>query len=184
MKRAALFGGSFDPPHIGHIKIINKLKSLEFIDKVIVMPTYLNPFKKSFHAGPEKRLEWLRRIFENDPKVIVSDFEVRQKRKVPTIESIEELQKEYDEIYVAIGADNLKSLPKWHRFDELKKRVKFIVFTRDDEKADENGFIKIELDIPVSSSELRSHMKKELLPSEVAEEIYNYYKEKNERTHR
>ena len=183
MKRAALFGGSFDPPHIGHIEIVNKLKNLEFIDKVIIMPTYLNPFKKSFHADPKKRLEWLRRIFENDPKVIVSDFEVRQKRKVPTIESVEELQKEYDEVYVAIGADNLKSLPRWHRFDELKKRVKFIVFTRGGQKIADKEFIQIELDIPVSSSELRNHMKKELLPKEVAEEIYNYYKEHNERTH-
>ena len=183
MKRAALFGGSFDPPHIGHIKIINKLKSLEFIDKVIVMPTYLNPFKKSFHATPEKRLEWLKRIFENDSKVVVSDFEVRRKRKVPTIESVKELQKEYDEIYVAIGADNLKSLPKWHRFDELKKRVKFIVFTRGGEEIQGDGFIQMELNIPVSSSDLRRHMKKELLPSAVAEDIYNYYKEQNERTH-
>ncbi len=183
MKRAALFGGSFDPPHIGHMEIIDKLKNLGFVDKVIVMPTYLNPFKKSFHASPQKRLEWLRRIFENDPKVVVSDFEVRQKRRVPTIESVEELQKEYDEIYVAIGADNLKSLPKWHRYEDLKKMVKFIVFTRGGEEIQGDDFIQIKLDIPVSSSDLRRHMQKELLPSAVAEEIYNYYKENNERTH-
>ena len=183
MASAALFGGSFDPPHIGHMEIIKKLKELEFIDKVILMPTYLNPFKERFTATPQKRLKWLEKIFKDDQKVEVSDFEVRQKRKVPTIETVKELQKKYDEIYVAIGADNLETLPKWHRYDELEKRVKFIVFTRGEEKQKSKGFMLIELDIPVSSSQLRKQMKKELLPPQVADEIYNYYKEQNERTH-
>ena len=147
------------------------------------MPTYLNPFKENFHAKPEKRLEWLEKIFKHDPKVIVSDFEVRQQRRVPTVESVEKLQSRYDDIYVAIGADNLEGLPQWYRFKELAKRVRFIVFTRDDKKPQEKNFLVIEMNIPVSSSELRNDMKKELLPPVVAEEIYNYYKENNERTH-
>ena len=183
MASAALFGGSFDPPHIGHMEIIKKLKELEFIDKVILMPTYLNPFKERFTAPPQKRLEWLEKIFKDDQKVEVSDFEVRQERQVPTIETVEELQKKYDEIYVAIGTDNLATLPQWHRYDELEKRVTFIVFSRGEDKTRSEDLMLIELDVPVSSSRLRKDMKKELLPPQVADEIYNYYKEHNERTH-
>ena len=179
MSSAALFGGSFDPPHIGHMKIVERLKELSYIDEIIIMPTYLNPFKKSFHAAPEKRLEWLQRIFENDPKVTISDFEVRQRKRVPTILSVEELHKRFDRVYVVIGADNLESLHEWHRFEELEKRARFIVFSRNGKKVKDTEFIHLELDIPVSSSALRKEMDKKLLPPLMAEEIYNYYKEKS-----
>ncbi len=184
MSSVALFGGSFDPPHIGHMEIVKKLKGLKFIDKIVVMPTFLNPFKESFSAPPKKRLEWLEKIFKEDPMVTVSDFEVRQQRKVPTIETVEELQKEYDDVYIAIGADNLKDLSKWHRFKDLSKKVKFIVFARGAEELPAGDFIPIPLNIPISSTALRKEIKKELLPVEAAAEIYNYYKEHNEKTHR
>ena len=183
MASAVLFGGSFDPPHIGHMEIVKRLKELDFVDRVVIMPTYLNPFKRSFTAPPHKRLEWLRKIFENDPKVSVSDFEVRQNQRVPTIESVLELKKHYDKVYVAIGADNLADLAKWHRYDKLKKEAKFIVFTRGDENLPNGEYYVVPLEIPVSSTQLRKNIQKELLPEKVADEIYNYYKEHNERTH-
>jgi len=161
------------------MEIIKRLKELDFIDEVVVMPTYLNPFKSSFVAPASLRLEWLDEIFKDDPKIRVSDFEVQQNRAVTTYESALKLLKSYDKLYIAIGSDNLATLDKWHNFDKLAKVAEFIIFTRG--KRDLSTPYKvIEIDIPTSSSALRKEIKKELLPQKVAQKIYKYYKEKHE----
>ena len=62
----ALYGGSFDPPHLGHVHVVHAaLKTLD-IDKIIVVPAFVNPFKSGTHAPAELRLKWLQEIFEDD----------------------------------------------------------------------------------------------------------------------
>jgi nicotinate-nucleotide adenylyltransferase len=74
----AIFGGSFDPPHIGHEKIALKaIKKLD-IDKLIVVPTYLNPFKSDSHLDADIRFSLIKRVFENEKKVKVSKYEVKK----------------------------------------------------------------------------------------------------------
>ena len=55
----AVFGGSFDPPHIGHEQIVNLALQELKVDKLFMIPTFLNPFKDSFHLSPNKRFELL-----------------------------------------------------------------------------------------------------------------------------
>lgn len=179
MKHAALFGGSFDPPHIGHIEIIEKLKKLEFIDEVVVMPTYLNPFKERFGAPATIRLGWLQKLYANDTGVIVSDFEVKKERKVSTYETFLELKKHYGEIYITVGADNLATLQSWHNYEKLAKEAKFIVATRENYEVPKEQFFTIEIDRPVSSTQLRDKIDKKFLPEKISEEIKNFYKEYN-----
>lgn len=180
MKNIALFGGSFDPPHLGHLKIVEALKKLDFIDKIIIMPTYLNPFKSKFVADAALRLKWLDDIFQDDSSVEVSSFEVKQAAKVPTIRTVQYLKQYYDVIYLVIGADNLVSLEKWYKYDELKNLVKFIVVTREDITIPDN-YIKVEVDVPVSSTQLRENIDINYLPPKIAKKIENYYKEHNVR---
>jgi len=175
MKTVALFGGSFDPPHIGHIEIVRKLKKLPFIQKVIIMPTYLNPFKERFYAPASIRLHWLKTIFANDNKVEVSDFEVSKNKKTPTYETVKHLLQQYDKIYVVIGADNITSLDRWYKYNQLEKMVEFIVFERKGYNIPK-GYFSIELDIPLSSTRLRKNIDKESLPKELQKEIYSFYK--------
>jgi len=179
MKTVALFGGSYDPPHIGHIAIVEALKKLKFIDTIVVMPTFLNPFKRNSYAPAQKRLEWLLTIFDADKKVVIDDFEVKQNTPTPTIQTVKYLQNHYDKIYVVIGADNLASLHKWKNYEELASQVTFIVASRDDIEIDKN-FIQLKIDKKVSSSQLRKEMDISLLPKKCAIEIANYYKECNE----
>lgn len=174
----ALYGGSFDPPHIAHIAIINALCELNFLDKVIVMPTFLNPFKSHFTAPAELRLKWLRDIFAETQDVEISSFEVDLGQKTPTITTVEYLLTSYEKIYVVIGADNLASLNKWSHFDELAKKVTFIIATRDDIEVPTN-FIKLFINEKVSSSDLRKKMNIQNLPKKNALEIMQYYKEHN-----
>ena len=178
MKSVALYGGSFDPPHLGHEAVVKALEKLDFIEKIIIVPTFLNPFKEGFTAPAELRLKWLQEIYADHDKVSVSDFEVAKKRKVPAIETVEALHNTYEKIYFVIGADNLASLKKWYRYEELQKLVTFIVATREGVTVP-SDYIKLDVDVNISSSALRKEIDKTKLPQCCADKIMKYYKEHN-----
>lgn len=174
METIALFGGSFDPPHIAHETLVKALLEIKEIDKVIVMPTYLNPFKPHFFAPSEVRLKWLKEIFSDLKSVEVCDYEVKQNKKVSTIESVKYLLNRFKKIYLVIGADNLSSLNKWESFDELETLVTFIVASRKTIDIPDN-FIKLNIDIDISSTMLRENIDITKLPSKCADEIKTFY---------
>ena len=174
METIALFGGSFDPPHIAHEMIVEEALKIEGVDKVVIMPTYLNPFKSSFHAPATLRLHWLKSIFASQKNVEVSSYEVDKKRKVPSIESVKHLLKRYEKIYLIIGADNLKSLHKWKDYNELKNLVQFVVASRDTIEIP-NTFLQIKVQEDISSTELRNNMNVSRLPPLVSDEIEKFY---------
>ena len=175
--KAAVFGGSFDPPHIGHEEIIKKaLQNLD-IEVLFVVPTYLNPFKKKFFASEKLRLKWVKKLLSSYPKTKIITYEVEKKRSVPTIETIKYLKSNYDldKIYLIIGADNLKSLNRWQDYEELKKLVRFVVASRDDISVPDH-LQKLQINANISSTELRSDPKIEFLPKSIANEVVEYYK--------
>ena len=178
--RVALFGGSFDPPHKAHIEIIKKTLKILNVDKLIVMPTFLNPFKKEFFAPPKLRLKWLRELVKDYDGVEVSEFEISQNRAVSAIESVEYLNScGFSIEYFIIGADNLKNLNKWNRFEELNKLVEFVIVSRDNITISKE-FKTIEIDIPISSTDLREELKYDLIPKEILTDVKKYYKESYE----
>jgi nicotinate-nucleotide adenylyltransferase len=159
--KIAIFGGSFDPPHIGHEAIVHEaLKQLD-IDALYVVPTYLNPFKKSFFLDESVRFSLLKKLFEDEKKVIVCDYEVAQKRPVYTIETVKQLQQQTacSSVYLIIGEDNLQKLPLWKSFEELKKLVTFVVATRHNysHEQTEVSFLKLPISIEVSSTQIRQN---------------------------
>ena len=181
MDTIALFGGSFDPPHIGHEAIVKALMNFKEIEKVIIMPTYLNPFKSKFYAPASLRVEWLKEIFKEYKNVEISEYEVLQKRAVSSIESVKHLLESYRKIYLVIGADNLSSLHKWNRYDELKELVTFIVVPRNNIEIPEQ-FLRLDVDEKVSSTNLRECIDISKLPKKCVKEIYNFYKENSCKT--
>lgn len=176
MDTVALFGGSFDPPHIGHEAIVKALQEIKHIDKIIVMPTYLNPFKSKFYADASTRIEWLKEIFNDYKNVEISDFEANQKKQVASIDSVKYLLTKYKTVYLVIGADNLNSLKKWKNYDELEKLVQFIVAPRDNIKIP-SKFLKLDIDEDISSTDLREDIDLKKLPNKCAEQIEKHYKE-------
>jgi nicotinate-nucleotide adenylyltransferase len=169
--KVVLFGGSFDPIHKGHIEIIEKVTKIA--DKVIVIPNYLNPLKNSFSAPATLRLEWLKKSI-NNPKVEISDFEIKQNKICYSIDTIKYFKQNYDKISFVIGADNLKTLNRWKNIKEIKKLVEFIVIKRDNIPI--KGYQTIDINIPISSTKIRNDLTKIYLPDNVADEIINYYK--------
>ena len=173
--KIAIFGGSFDPVHLGHVEVVKKAIENLDIDKLIVMPNYLNPLKNKFAAPPELRIKWLKKVFQNYPKVEISDFEIKQNRPVYSIETI----KKFKPKYFIIGSDNLKTLDKWKNIDEILKLTELVVATRDE--IDKNLLKKynikkiLKVNIPISSTEIRSGNCK-YLPKEIEKEIKEYYR--------
>jgi len=176
MKTIALFGGSFDPPHLGHKAVVDAILSTLDVDKVVVMPAFLNPFKTKVYASPELRLKWLREIFSSYKNVEIDDFELTCKQKVPSLQTVRHLLKKVDSIYLIIGADNVATLPNWHGYDELKSLVTFVVATRDQTPIPQE-FLTLHVSCAISSTSLRKEIKKEFLPPCVADEIEKFYKE-------
>ncbi|RXJ85209.1 nicotinate (nicotinamide) nucleotide adenylyltransferase [Arcobacter sp. CECT 8985] len=177
--RIAVFGGSFDPPHIAHEKIVNiALEQLD-IDKIFIVPTYLNPFKDDFHLKPEKRFSLLTRLFKDNKKVIISDYEINQKRKVPSFETIQFLKHRYNisKIYFIIGTDNYSNLNKWYKYEELKNEVEFVIAKRIGFLNENLDKIKtLDVDIDISSTHLRNSINLEFISDKIKDDVKSLYK--------
>jgi len=178
MKTIALFGGSFDPPHIGHKAVVRAVLNLKDVQEVVVMPTFLNPFKEKSYAPSNLRLKWLREIFFEFENVKVSSYEVDKNEKVPTIQTVKHLLKTHKKIYLIIGADNLSSLDTWKDFEELQQLVTIVVAKRNKLPID-TKFLKLDVDVDISSTKLRDGIIISKLPKECAKEIEKFYKEQN-----
>ncbi len=176
--KIAIFGGSFDPPHIGHLEVIQQTIISLNIDKLIVVPAFLNPFKSQAFAPADLRLKWLKTITEKMPKVEISTYEIEQNRPVPSIETVSHFYKG-EKIYLIIGADNLENLSQWHRFDALNEMVEWVVASRDSIDVPQ-GYIPLHVDHAISSSDLRANMDRNFLHPSTADEIESFYRENNE----
>jgi nicotinate-nucleotide adenylyltransferase len=173
----AVFGGSFDPPHIGHEEIIKKTIQNLDIDRLFVVPTFLNPFKFLSFTPAKKRATWIETLIKKYQKAEVLNYEIEQNRPIPTIETIKYIEKKYKpkKIYLIIGADNVETLHLWKDFKELEKMVKFVIASRDDIKIPKN-LKKLDICVNISSTDLRENLKQEYLPKSIAKDVINYYK--------
>jgi len=127
--RVALYGGTFNPPHIGHLLTVKTLS--ETFDRVIVMPAAIPPHKplpeNSFSAA--ERLELSRLTFGGFNNVEVSDLEINKNQICYTIDTMDAL--DIDDLTLVIGTDMLLSLEEWYRFEDILKRAKIAVLRRD-----------------------------------------------------
>lgn len=186
----AIFGGSFDPPHLGHEAVIKSALANLDIDRLIIVPTFLSPFKSKFSAPPDVRMRWCADLWGNlDPKITISDYEICQNRAVFTIDSVQYFKSKFDarKIYLIIGADQLENLHKWHKFNELKELVSFVVAYRDGANLGVNlgvNLQKLDINVKISSTQIRTQMDFRLVPSLILSSVKNFYKEKNAKQNR
>ena len=171
--KKAIFGGSFDPPHNGHLEIIQQTIISLNIDKLIVVPAFLNPFKSHYKAPTHLRVKWLKEITKEIPEVEVSSFEINLNRPVPSIETVRHFEDE-DELYFIIGADNLEKLSLWKNFEELDAIVTWVVATRNNIEIPD-GFITLNVNQDICATDLREGIKHAYLNEHVAQEIIDFY---------
>ncbi len=120
MKTIALYGGSFDPPHLAHVLVACWAASVDAIDEVWVVPTFQHAFGKR-SAPFEERLAMCRLAFSHLRNVVVSDVEARLGGESRTIFTLEQLRKENPEstYRLVMGADLLEGTSRWLRWDEV-----------------------------------------------------------------
>ncbi|AFI05978.1 nicotinate (nicotinamide) nucleotide adenylyltransferase [Helicobacter cetorum] len=164
LKELALYGGSFDPLHKAHLAIIEQTLELLPLAQLIVLPAYQNPFKKPCFLDAQTRFNELELALKRTDRVLLSDFEIKQKRAVPTIESVRYFQKLYNPktLYLVIGADCLSHLSSWTQATELLESVELVVFERIGyEKAEFKGryFPLKGIEVPISSSAIRANLR-------------------------
>lgn len=177
MVKIAIFGGSFDPPHFGHHKIIEKALELLDIDKLIIVPAYLNPFKHSSHAAPHDRLHWCKKIFAH-PKVEVSSFEIDQHKSIVSADTIAHFMQSYEVKYFIIGADNVGTLNKWYNFAWINDRIAWAIAHRDGiefETSHLNEWIDLPIEANVSSTMIRNALIFDHIDHKIKDEITKVY---------
>ena len=162
LERVALFGGSFDPPHFGHKLVVSEaLKSLD-IDRLLVVPTFLNPFKTDSHYTPNERFLLSIEMFNTFKSVYVERFEIDQGEATPTAKTVKHFQKKYSVDYIIIGADNLNSIERWYNFKWLNSEVTWVIASRAGYKMTSNklrDFIILDVDADISSTQIRNQEK-------------------------
>lgn len=165
-----VYGGSFDPIHLGHIKAIKlALKSLDISD-FFITPAFINPFKTHTTFTPKQRVKWLKRALKQNiknKKAKLCLFEINQNKPTPTITTILYLKKRYNikKIYFLLGADNASHLQTWDEFDKLNQLIEFIFLTRTNYNLPTDFSYKtLTLNVPVSSTEIRKGNQREFLP--------------------
>lgn len=123
--RLGIYIGSFNPPHLGHKKVIEFLLEKNYVDNVLIVPTG-NYWNKTNIIDISKRIEMLK-FYENDNIII----DTTHNNYPYTYELLNALKKSYpkDELYLIIGSDNLEELHKWKNIDEILKN-KIIVLRR------------------------------------------------------
>ena len=137
--KIGLFGGTFDPPHIGHVALAKGCAQLLGLDRVLLMPTAIPPHKiKTDMAAPEHRLAMCRAIAATDPLFAVSDWEIAQGGASFTVDTLTHLTatQPEDTWYLLTGADMFRTLGTWRRFPDIARMATLCGIARGGEDVD------------------------------------------------
>ena len=116
--KVCLFGGTFDPPHLGHLIIAQTIFEVENFDQIVFVPAYQPPHKNGIKISPvDQRLEMLNIAIKENPNFIMSDLEIERKGLSYSIDTIVEYKKQNNlksnELFYLMGSDSLKQFKKW-----------------------------------------------------------------------
>lgn len=142
-RRIALFGGTFDPIHLGHVEIARSARDLLGLDEVRFLPCHTSPHKAGVSSAPaEDRLEMVRLATRGLPWAEVDDFDLVRPGPAYSFETAEEMARRDPgaRLFWLMGADQWRALPRWKEPDRLAERVEFIVFARDGVPAPHPGW--------------------------------------------
>ena len=186
MERIGIFGGSFNPIHLGHLLVAQAALEEMALTRLFFVPAAQSPFKpESKPASATDRLRWLRLALAGCSWAEVDDQEVQRGGVSYTIETVRDYSRRFvgADLFYLIGADQVAQLPKWKDADELARLATFVVLPRPGQSQTPlpspfSGRWLAGLPLAVSSSQIRSRIKSglsisHLVPSAVAEAVRN-----------
>ena len=132
-KKVCLFGGTFDPPHIGHLLVAQTIFEAENFDKIVFIPTFKTP-QKSNITDINDRLAMLRMGVTSNPNFEISDLEIQRGGTSYTIDTVRDYKSDQDydsrELYYLIGSDSLQTFHTWKEPREVLDECQVIVALR------------------------------------------------------
>ncbi|MEA5039317.1 MAG: nicotinate (nicotinamide) nucleotide adenylyltransferase [Clostridiaceae bacterium] len=187
--RIGMFGGTFNPPHEGHVSAARACVKTLALDQLLIIPDRLPPHKPlpEGSASPDQRLAMCRLAFAGVPNCSINDMELRRPGPSYTVDTLRLLRQQYPDaaLWLMIGTDMLLSIDRWHCTEEILRLARLAVVSREEsdrilieEKAAALASIYgVEIDIidnpvvEVSSTEVRDGARAEQLPKAVADYI-------------
>jgi nicotinate-nucleotide adenylyltransferase len=186
MPRIALFGGSFDPVHMGHLLVAQAAREELDLSRLFFIPAAQSPFKPDRKpTAPSERLRLLRLALAGKTWCDVDEQEITRGGISYTIDTARDYHRRFQgvEIFYLIGADNVAHLPKWRESAELARLLEFVVIPRPGQTdvpfpAPFRRRMLQGFPLGVSSSQIRERVKAgssidHLVPAAVAEAIRN-----------
>ena len=130
-KKVGILGGTFDPCHLGHLKISKEAKIKFKLSKIIWAITKKNPFKKISNTNLNERIKASKKFTKKYKFIYVNNFEKYTKSN-KTYDLVKYLKKKLTntELYLILGADNLINFHKWKKWTDISKKCNILVFDR------------------------------------------------------
>lgn len=186
-----IFGGSFDPPHLGHKEIILEFwKYFPQAQSLLITPNYQSPFKQKKKTPVHCIIEMLELLLfgmDKEKNQIYLE-EIKQKNKSYTIDTLANIAESYplQKLYLLIGQDNLQNFHLWKDYEKILSFVELLVFARETNENVHNSYLpknKVHYLnnqlIPISSSEVRSSVRNGLQPRFIPSDVYQYILDNN-----
>lgn len=183
--KIGLFGGSFDPVHLGHLLVAQAAIEELGLDRLFFIPAALSPFKSENEPAPHSvRLQLLRLALAGKTNYEVDDQEIMRGGVSYSIETLRDYAKRFPkaELFYLIGADNVAKLNEWREANDLAKLAEFVAIPRPGVNAVEfpkpfRGRRLKGFPLDISSSQIRARVKTGLpidflVPPSVAEAIH------------
>lgn len=183
MKRIGILGGTFDPPHIGHLLIAEEVRVELKLEEVWFIPTQEAPHKEKSMTNAIDRSSMLEIAVSSNPYFKVEPIEMERSGKSYSFDTMQELKHAYPEnkFYFIIGADMVEYLPHWYKIEELLDLVTFVGVTRKGFQLYSSNEI-LSVDVPtldISSTFIRERLaNNETVNYLIPESVYTYIKEK------
>ncbi len=141
--RLGVFGGTFSPPHNGHVMAAKRFTEEFELDKLLIMPTYIPPHKiLSGDASPLQRFEMCTLAFSDIAQAEISDMEIKRGGLSYTSDTLTELSKSGDDIYLLVGTDMFLTLDYWHEPNKIFALSNIIYIRREHDCDTERLIIK------------------------------------------
>ncbi len=158
--RKGVFGGTFDPIHVGHLVIAEAAAETFSLDRVLFVPCAHPPHKPVEGLAPvADRLEMVRLAVEGNPRFSVCDLEAIRGGVSYTVDTLEALRREDPdaELFLILGADMAATMPTWRSIEQVRQLARPCVASREGYEGASEGYFRIPT-IGVSSSDLRARI--------------------------
>lgn len=143
LKRIGIFGGSFDPPHLGHLIIAEFARRSLNLDIVYLVPAYRPPHKAGKHASTARdRLTMTKLSIKGNSGLRASDIEIRRRGVSYTVDTVNAFQKKFPraELFLIIGGDSLRQFHSWKEPNKILERAKLVAYRRPRQGRGSAGF--------------------------------------------